>query len=304
MNKAKAPARFRTIHGRPASAQQDSIGSWRINQVHPVDCLTALRSIPDNSFDLVVTSPPYWGQRGDAGLGSERDPRDYVTNLTTVLHEAMRCIRPRGLLWLNIGDAYNTPINWRRKDADYSTLGPSRSGHDPSNVIYQKDRGKRRVFTDPSSPYLQDGNLLGLPYRIVLALTDRGWLFRGEVAWVKSRPVPEGRCRRPHRRHEAIYIIAKREDHRFRTDPPVGSVWRLVQQPNRTSHTSIFPIDLPLQCIQASDMPPHGVVCDPFMGSGTTGVAARMLGHRWLGFELNEKHCETANARLGSNGQA
>ena len=61
MNKAKAPARFRTIHGRPASAQQDSIGSWRINQVHPVDCLTALRSIPDNSFDLVVTSPPPTG---------------------------------------------------------------------------------------------------------------------------------------------------------------------------------------------------------------------------------------------------
>ena len=57
-----------------------------------------------------------------------------------------------------------------------------------------------------------------------LALSDLGFLFRGEVIWEKARPLPEGLCRRPHRRHEGIYIFAKDERHTFATKPPVGSV--------------------------------------------------------------------------------
>ena len=280
--------------GKPSAA----IGPWAINQVHQRECLAALRDVPSESFDVTITSPPYWGQRGDSGLGSEKDPREYVKNLVTVLHEVMRCLKPAGTLWLNIGDAYNTPINWRSIDSNYSTLGKDRAGHAPDNAIYQKDRGRRRPFLDRNVNWLSYGNLLGIPYRVVLALMDRGWYFRGEIIWEKSRPVPEGRCRRPHRRHEPIYVIAKSERHRFRRTPPVGSIWKLVQQPNLTGHTSAFPVDLPLQCIKAADVAGRGVIFDPFMGSGTTAVAAKILGHDWLGFEFSEKHCVAANARL------
>lgn len=275
-----------------------AIGRWTRNEVHQCECLSALQDVPSESLDITVTSPPYWGQRGDCGLGSEKDPREYVNNLVTILHEVMRCLKPGGTLWLNIGDAYNTPINWRSIDSNYSTLGKYGTGHAPDNAIYQKDRGRRRPFVDRSVRWLTYGNLLGIPYRVVLALMDRGWYFRGEIIWQKSRPVPEGRCRRPHRRHEPIYVVAKSERHRFRQTPPVGTIWKLVQQPNLTGHTSAFPVDLPVQCIQAADVAGRGVVFDPFMGSGTTAVAAKMLGHDWLGFELNEKHCATANARL------
>lgn len=275
-------------------------GSWATNHVHHAECLAALKDVPSDSFDAAITSPPYWGQRGDAGLGGEKDPREYVANLVTVLHEVMRCLKPAGTLWLNIGDSYNTPINWRPVDSNYSTLGKDRTGHAADNQIYQKDRGRRRPFLDKNVGWLKYGNLLGITYRVVLGLTDLGWYFRGEVIWEKSRPVPEGRCRRPHRRHEPIYVIAKRENHRFRTTPPVGSVWKLVQQPNLTGHASAFPVDLPTRCIEAADVPGHGLIFDPFMGSGTTGVAAKMLGHDWLGFELDEKHCKTANDRLSA----
>jgi DNA modification methylase len=258
-----------------------------------------LRQTRDDSFDVVVTSPPYWGQRGDAGLGTEKDPRDYVRNLIEVLHEAMRCLKPTGTLWLNIGDSYNTPINWRPVDWNYSTLGKDRTGHAPDNLIYRKDRGNRRPFLDKTVGWLKYGNLLGIPYRVVLGLMDLGWLFRGEVIWQKSRPVPEGRCRRPHRRHEPIYVLAKQENHRFRTAPPVGSVWKLIQQPNLTEHSSAFPIDLPVQCISAANVDGRGLIFDPFMGSGTTGVAAKMLGHDWLGFELDARNCIVANDRIG-----
>jgi len=276
----------------------ERLGAWNLDTVHNVDCLVGLRRLPTDSLDVVVTSPPYWGQRGNGGLGSEPDPRDYVRNLVAILTEAMRCVKPSGTLWLNIGDAYNTPINWREDDRLYSALGNDGCGLAATNSAYTKKRGRRRAFIDKSIGWLQYGNLLAVPYRVVLGMTDGGFMFRGEVIWEKSRPLPEGICRRPHRRHEGIYIFAKSERHAFRVKPPVGSVWRLVQTPNLTPHCSTFPLDLPIQCIQAAGLEGSGIICDPFMGSGTTGEAALMLGHRFVGFELDTDICKMANDRL------
>jgi DNA modification methylase len=273
-------------------------GPWKLDIIHNNDCLAGLRETPSDVLDVAITSPPYWGQRGSRGLGSEADPRDYVRNLAAVLGEVMRCLKPSGTLWLNIGYAYNTPINWREDDHTYSSLGKDGNGLPPSNSAYTKNRGRRRAFIDKNVGWLRYGNLLAIPYRIVLAMADAGFLFRGEVIWEKSRPLPEGICRRPHRRHEGIYIFAKSEKHSFRIKPPVGSVWRLVQTPNLLPHCSTFPLDLPLQCIEAAAVIQPGLVCDPFMGTGTTGKAALMLGHHFLGFELDAKVCEIANSSL------
>ncbi len=273
----------------------EKVGPWTLDTTHNVDCLLGLQKLPSDTIDVVVTSPPYWGQRGNGGIGSEADPRVYVRNLVEILAEAMRCIRPSGTLWLNVGDAYNTPINWREDDHLYSSLGKDAEGLDPTNSAYTKKRGRRRAFIDRQSSWLQYGNLLALPYRIAIAMSDAGFLFRGEVIWEKSRPLPEGICRRPHRRHEGIYIFAKNEQHAFRVKPPVGSVWRLMQRPNRTAHCSTFPLDLPVQCINAAGLEAPGIICDPFMGSGTTGQAALMLGHHFVGFELDTATCGIAN---------
>ena len=270
-------------------------GPWALNTTHNVDCLLGLKQIPTGSFDVVVTSPPYWGQRGSKGLGSEPDPRDYVRNLVVILAETLRCLKPSGTLWLNIGDSYNTPINWREEDHNYSSLGKNGNGLPPTNSAYTKNRGRRRAFIENDVKWLQYGNLLGVPYRVVLGLTDLGFLFRGEVIWEKTRPLPEGICRRPHRRHEGIYILAKDERHRFRVKPPVGSVWRLVQSPNRLPHCSTFPLDLPVQCISAAAVEGRGLIFDPFMGSGTTGRAARKADHDYLGFELDAVMCNISN---------
>ena len=282
---------------------REFLGPWALNAVHNVDALIGLRDIPSDSFDVVITSPPYWGQRGSDGVGSESDPRDYIRNLLAILAETMRCLKPSGTLWLNIGDSYNTPINWRESDHDYSSLGKEGTGLPPNNSAYRKDRGRRRAFVQMDVGWLKYGNLLAIPYRVALALTDLGFLFRGEVVWEKSRPLPEGICRRPHRRHEGIYIFAKDERHSFRTKPPVGSVWRLVQTPNLTPHCSTFPIDLPLQCINAAGLERKGLIFDPFMGSGTTAKAARMLGHQFLGFEIDAENCKLANAYINEDSQ-
>lgn len=276
------------------------LGAWKLDSVHNVDCLTALCQVPSDSIDICVTSPPYWGQRGSDGLGSEGDPREYIRNLIVILAEVLRCLKPSGTLWLNIGDSYNTPINWRESDHEYSSLGKDGNGLSPENSAYTKNRGRRRAFLSDEIGWLKYGNLLGIPYRVVLGLTDIGFLFRGEVIWEKSRPLPEGLCRRPHRRHEGIYIIAKDERHSFRAKPPVGSVWKLLQTPNMTPHCSTFPVDLPIRCIEATGLSSRGIILDPFMGSGTTGRAALILNHQFLGFEIDADACTMAEKYIFS----
>ena len=112
--------------------------------------------------------------------------------------------------------------------------------------------------------------------------------------------MPEGRCRRTHRQHEAIYLFAKSERHQFRTTPPVGSVWEFgTDKIDGHKHFSRFPVELPRRAIEAfgktgSDV----VVLDPFSGSGTTGVAALKLGCTYLGFEIDPDQVEASNKRL------
>ena len=281
-----------------------SVGPWKLNEVHNIDALSGLSLIPSDSLDLVITSPPYWGQRESKGIGCEQDPREFIANLVEILAESLRCLKPSGTLWLNIGDSYNTPINWRETDHRYSSLGAEGTGLDPENQAYTKKRAKRLPFLKKDVGWLKYGNLLDIPHRTLIGLTDRGFLYRGEVIWEKARPLPEGLCRRPHRRHEGIYILAKSEGHTFRTKPPVGSVWRLKQTPNQLGHCSTFPLDLPIECIKASGLEVRGIVCDPFMGSGTSGRAAQNLGHDFVGFEIDPDHCALANEVLSHDFQS
>lgn len=268
-----------------------------LNQIFNLNCIEGLKILENDSVDICVTSPPYWGQRGDEGIGTEQDPRDYVNNLVVIFSEVMRVLKPTGVLWLNIGDAYNTPINWSFEDHIHSTLGADGKGLAATNSAYTKNRGSRRAYIDKESGWLQYGNLLMLPNRIVMGLCDAGNFFRGEIVWSKRKAMPEGRCRRPHRKHESVFLITKSEKHLFRVAPPVPSVWDLKPDMNRTPHTSTFPLDLPIQCILASGID-SGFVLDPFMGSGTTAVAAKMLGFDYVGFELNPKNVAVATARI------
>jgi len=133
-------------------------------------------------------------------------------------------------------------------------------------------------------------------------LCDDGWLFRGEVVWRKKNPMPEGRCRRPHRAHESIYLFAREEQHAFAVAPPVRSVWEFgSERIDGAAHYSRFPVALPRQCIEALGRTgPDVVVLDPFSGSGTTGLAALALGCSYVGFEIDPDQVTASNARLSA----
>lgn len=279
-----------------------SIGPFELNAVAEGDCLDLVGQLPDGSIDVVVTSPPYWGQRTSKGMGVEEDPRQYVAELVRVFSELLPKLKEEGIVWINVGDAYNTPVNWRLDDRGYSSLGPDRNGLAENNSAYTKPRAKRKAFIEPTVPWLTYGNMLALTYRLVLGLCDEGYLFRGEVVWQKANPMPEGKCRRPHRAHEPIYLLARSEKHQFRTSPPVKSIWKFPNEKiDGPTHFSRFPIELPRRCIEAYGRAGEDVVVlDPFSGSGTTGIAAIALGCSYVGFEIDAEQVQASNDRLAA----
>jgi DNA modification methylase len=282
-----------------------NIGPFEKNKVTLGDSRELIAEIPDNSIDILVTSPPYWGQRMSHGSGVEDDPRVYVQDLRHMFKELLPKMKDTGICWINLGDAYNTPVNWRADDHSYSSLGPNASGLDAENSAYVKPRHKRKAFIDREVPWLTYGNLLSLPYRLIIGMNDDGWLSRGEVIWRKKNPMPEGRCRRPHRQHEPIYLLAKNERHSFRQKPPVGSVWEFGNEKiPGLPHYSRFPLELPMRCIEAYGVLGEDVVVfDPFTGSGTTGIAAKKLGCTFFGFEIDPQQVDAANERIAATSE-
>jgi DNA modification methylase len=278
----------------------NKLGIFDLNRVVEGDCLTLISELPEESIDIVVTSPPYWGQRLSSGTGSEADPRDYLTFLKAVFTRILPKLKSNGIVWINLGDAYNTPVNWRTEDRIYSSLGANKNGLSENNSAYVKPRMKRKAFIERSNTWLQYGNLLGLPYRLVIELCESGYLFRGEVIWKKRNPMPEGKCRRPHRQHESIYLLTKHDRHQFQTHPPVNSIWEFSNEKiDGLPHYSRFPEELPRRCIAAYGK--YGtdiIVLDPFSGSGSTGIAANKLSCSFIGFEIDHNQVLASNNRL------
>ena len=82
---------------------EPDLGPFETNAIAEGDCLDLIGKLPDESIDIVVTSPPYWGQRTSMGHGVESDPREYVAELRKVFSALMPKLKEKGIVWVNIG---------------------------------------------------------------------------------------------------------------------------------------------------------------------------------------------------------
>jgi DNA modification methylase len=248
------------------------------------DCRSVLASLPADSVDCVVTSPPYWGLRdygNDGQLGLERTPEEYVANMVAVFAEVRRVLKPSGTCWLNLGDSYSSTA--------------------PNTVVNaEKMTGKhanRDVYRRPDTPLgLKPKDLVGIPWRVAFALQADGWYLRSDIIWSKPNPMPESVTDRPTKSHEYLFLLTKsaryyfdadavREAHapstverghlpkgrsakeregrygmnniaeRSYIDNPAGrnirSVWNIATRPYPGAHFAVFPPELPERCIKA-----------------------------------------------------
>jgi DNA modification methylase len=309
----------------------------KTNTILQGDVREVLKTLPSNSVDCIVTSPPYWGLR-DYGrkkqLGMEKTPELFIANLQAIGKELFRVLKPTGTLWLNLSDSY------------YGS-GKAFGQKTPLNKLQVGNKGSLgNVSKKPASllphPNLKKKDLAGIPHKTAFALQEIGYYLRSDIVWEKPNPMPESITDRPTKSKEYIFMLTKSPQYFFNQDavreplkqasldrarygwdgnkteysngmkkmtakefsrmtPENGrnirDVWEFPAKGYKGAHFATFPPELPRRCILAG-CPKGGVVLDPFAGSGTTLMVANQLGMKYIGIELNPKYIKLADKRI------
>jgi len=186
------------------------------------DCIESMRTLPDKSVQICVTSPPYYGLRDygvDGQIGLEETPAEFIGRLVEVFREVRRVLQDDGTAWVNMGDSYATDSKW----------GGSTGGKHVKALHGDGSIGRTRTRTG-----LPDKNLMGMPWRLAFALQDDGWYLRQDIIWSKPNPMPESTKDRCTKSHEYLFLLSKSPRYYYDQDAikePVAfsSIKRLAQ---------------------------------------------------------------------------
>jgi len=178
--------------------------------------LQALKQLPDNSIDCIITSPPYYGLRSYKGtetdwngwfgqLGLEPTYQMYLNHLLIVTKELKRVLKPSGTLFWNIGDSYA------------SEGGPSRHrGY--SDPKWPKARNGS--FAEPTAypQGIKPKSLMALPERFSIGMIDQDWILRNKIIWYKPNGVPSSVKDRFANKWEYVFFFVKSKKYYFNLD--------------------------------------------------------------------------------------
>ena len=228
--------------------------------IHHGDCIEIMNKMDAESIKIIVTSPPY-NIKNSTGNGLKDG---------------------RGGKWKNAAlqagydnheDAmeHEDYVNWQR-DCLTAMMRVLRTD---GAIFYNH---KWRV----QGGLLQDRHDIvdGFPVRQIII-----WQRNGGINFNKGYFLPT---------YEVIYLIVKPD---FKLAPKanaMGDVWKIPQEINN-EHPAPFPVELASRCIDSVE---DGIVLDPFMGSGTTAVAAELSNRKWIGIDISKKYCEMAKSRI------
>lgn len=237
-----------------------------LNKIVCGDCVEAMSKIPNGSVDLVVTSPPY-NLKNSTGNGM-KDGRGGKWSKAALLNG-----------YSHHGDnmPHSEYVAWQRK----CLTGAMRLLKEDGAIFYNH---KWRV----QAGLLQDRSdiVAGFPVRQIII-----WQRAGGINFNAGYFLPT---------YEVIYLIAKPGFKLASKANAHGDVWRFGQDLNNP-HPAPFPLDLILQIISSTKA---NIVLDPFMGSGTTGLAAKMLGRNYIGIEISPEYCKLAEDRIAFKTEA
>lgn len=302
------------------------------------DCLDILKTLPDESVNCVVTSPPYWALRDygvEGQLGLEPTFQEYITKLCDIFDEVKRVLKKEGACWVNIGDTYNSHHKPGTTDAK---TGWKSSGNEINPR--QKEHGRGGTKELPTKTLLQ------IPSRFAIEMTNRGWILRNEIIWHKPNCMPSSVKDRFTVDFEKVFFFVKNKKYWFETQyephkevsikarnsklnqttnigasmsavnvqmgseprghrfiPEQGrnkrTVWTITTKPFKEAHFATYPEKLISPMIKAG-CPENGIVLDPFFGAGTTGIVALKQNKKYVGIELNPEYITIAQKRISA----
>ena len=233
-----------------------------------INCLNGntnelIKTIPDNSIDCVVTSPPY-------NLGGDFHACYKETRLSYGGYNSFDDNMPENEYQEWQIDILNELFRITKED---------------SYCFYvHKERIKENRVISP-----------------LFWINKSKWICSQSVILDMSSTANVDK-RRFFPTFETMYVLCKNKNSKLHNDNCLTSVWKVGKTPRKISgHPATFDIQIPINCILASTKE-NDVILDPFMGSGTTGVACKLLNRSFIGFELDKNYFEIAESRI--NGTA
>lgn len=310
------------------------------------DNLTVLRLIPDNSINLIITSPPYFKQRDyGSGIGNEKIPEQYIENLLFVFSESIRILRNDGNIIFNLGDKYLEGslqlIPYRFATAAMKTFPVKLVNNitwvklNPTPRQYQK---RLVSSTEPFFHFVKNddyyynvndymrnngtknkrsnGNNIGKKYfeliensnltleqkkmalcelQEVIEEVKSGKIesFRMKIKGIHSEPFGGQEGGRKYQLMKKGFTIIKIKGEPIKRDV----IECAVETIKGSKHPAIYPLFIIKELINLLSRP-GDIVLDPFIGSGTTAAAAKELGRRYIGIEINKEYCKHAKERI------
>ena len=267
-----------------------------LNKITTGDCREVMREMPANSIDLMVTSPPY-------GVGIAYDSFDDDINFEAYkefsrewLSEAFRVLKPDGRLALNIPYEINRQEKGGRifMVAELWNILAS-IGYKFYGVVDLEESSPHRSKTtawgswmSPSSPYIYNPKeCVLLCYKQLSKKQTKGTpQWESWVEQVEDKNNPE------------LFVNKKMYEKSDKDDfiSLVYGQWNYFAD-TRQQTKATFSMDIPVRAMKILSYKEDNVM-DPFMGSGTSAVAAEFVGRNWVGVELSENYTEVANKRL------
>ena len=245
------------------------------NRIFCEDAVTGLQRIPDASIDLILADPPY-GLGKDYGNDSDkREAENYLAWMQTWIDLAIPKLKGNGSLYIFLTWRYSPEIFVMLKqrmtmmnEIIWDRKVPSMGG---SVRRYSSVHDTIGFFVNAKDYYF-DLDAIRIPYDAATKKARSRKQFEG-AKWLEMGFNPKD----------------------------VWSVSRLHKEhKEREEHPTQKPLEIIERMIKAS-CPVEGVVLDPFMGSGTTAIAAQRCGRHYVGFELNEQYCAMIERRLHSS---
>lgn len=281
-----------------------------------------VRRLAPGSIRCAVTSSPYWGMRlyDDARVvqwadgehcsyGFEQTPEGFIRHTVELLYMLKPALTKDGSVWWNLMDTYNTRTPIRGSSREKLRA----MGSDPEYALGWTEHVACRHSA--GHMYLADGELAMIPARVAQRASRIGYRVKSYITWNKDS-TPEPVKSRVTRQAEVILHLAAGETPYFdksiwselparlgggnapyESREKITDVWYLPTANGKNGHGAEFALSLPGRCISLTSEP-GDVVLDPFVGSGTSALAAMELGRRCIGFDTSETYLATAERRV------
>lgn len=265
-----------------------------INTVINGDCVEVMKTLPENSIDLIVTSPPYGVNISYDVHDDDMEINEYLEFSRRWLKEAYNILKEDGRIALNIPYEINRQEKGGRiffvsevyqvmKEIGFKFFGI---------VDLEEDSPHRSKTTawgswmSPSSPYIYN------PKECVILAYKKHHIKK-----VKGEPQWKGTLTQIEQEDGTIKpkIVFQEEDKKEFMELVFGQ-WKYLND-SRPLTKATFSMDIPSKAIKILSYK-NDIVLDPFNGSGTSCVAAETLNRRWIGIELSENYCKIARERI------